>query len=136
MMNWLLWREYRLNRLILAFGAVLILAPYLIAVIYSGLSIVLGDSIDGNFETAAVWSFVITWALMLVLLPSNAIAGERADRSAEFISYLPLLRGRMLASKLLLSLIAFSVLLGINALMLTIFVLFSARPQGVVGTAG
>ena len=43
---------------------------------------------------------------MLALLGGNSIAGERVDRSAEFLAYLPVSRGRILASKLLVALAA------------------------------
>jgi ABC-type transport system involved in multi-copper enzyme maturation permease subunit len=57
------------------------------------------------------------WSLLTVaLLAGNSIAGERADRSAEFVAYLPLPRWRMLASKLLLHLIALIVLSAVNLL--------------------
>ena len=53
-------------------------------------------------------------ASALALLSGNAFAGERADRSAEFIDYLPLERWRRVVSKLLLHLVAFVVLIGAN----------------------
>jgi ABC-type transport system involved in multi-copper enzyme maturation permease subunit len=40
----------------------------------------------------------------LALIGGNAIAGERADRSAEFQVYLPITRKKILAAKLLLAL--------------------------------
>ena len=41
--------------------------------------------------------------LTVALLGGNAIAGEAADCSAEFIAYLPLSRPRLLAGKLSLA---------------------------------
>lgn len=130
-MNWLLWREYRLNRLILITGAVLLLLPYLILgfeVLFEG-----ADS-SGEFRGAFALNVMFSW-LTVSMLAGNAIAGERADRSAEFISYLPLPRWRMLVSKLVLVSIAFAVFWGANLLGALIFVgpveLVSARFQGV-----
>ena len=107
-MSWLLWREYRLNRWILATAAVAILISYLF-----------GWLLNSYFpdeelkDTGPVLGLV--WSLLTVaLLAGNAIAGERADRSAEFLAYLPLERRRTLASKLLLHGIAVVVLVAIN----------------------
>ncbi len=44
--------------------------------------------------------------LAFALLGGNSIAGERIDRSAQFLAYLPVSRGRILASKLLVALAA------------------------------
>lgn len=46
----------------------------------------------------------------VALLSAHGLAGERADRSGEFIAYLPLGRWRILASKLFLPLIAILVI--------------------------
>jgi ABC-type transport system involved in multi-copper enzyme maturation permease subunit len=106
-MNWLLWREYRLNRWILAAGAVLILVPYVIAAIF--------ESDQYEFFFFGVWIFSSGSAYLTIsLLAGNALAGERADRSAEFVAYLPLQRGRVLASKLILALITFVVIWGVS----------------------
>ena len=120
-MSWLLWREYRLNRLILAFAAVLLLLPYVIALLATGIAVITGESTREFPEMAIAFSYALSW-LTVFLLAGNAIAGERADRSAEFIAYLPLQRWRMLTSKLLLSLIAFAVILAFNTLMTVILV--------------
>lgn len=100
-MNWLLWREYRLNRWILVAGIVAIVLSYVIDFINS-------------------WDFMGAWLLCCIfanvtvaLLAGNAIAGERTDRSAEFIAYLPLGRWRIVASKLLLFLITFAGFIGV-----------------------
>lgn len=105
-MKWLLWREYRLNRCILATGIVLILLPYLLAVILQ----------YDSLKLSGVW-FLITGSgyVTVALLAGNAIAGERADRSAEFIAYLPLGRWRIVASKLVLFLITFAVICSFTA---------------------
>jgi ABC-type transport system involved in multi-copper enzyme maturation permease subunit len=106
-MNWLLWREYRLNRWILAAGAVLIVVPYVIAAIF--------ESDQYEFFFFGVWvSSAGSAYLTISLLAGNAIAGERSDRSAEFVAYLPLQRWRVLASKLILALITFAVIWGVS----------------------
>ncbi|MGI9427834.1 MAG: hypothetical protein ACR2NM_04205 [Bythopirellula sp.] len=114
-MNWLLWREYRLNRLILAAGAVLLLLPYVVALVAVGALVVMEEPIEGILEGALAWSLLSSWIAVL-LMASNAIAGERTDRSAEFLAYLPLPRKQLLAAKLLLSLIAVATMLGFHTL--------------------
>ncbi len=96
-MNRLLWREYRLNRGILVSGAVLVLLPYAIA-----------DSVVGY----ALSSFFSQ--LIVALLAGNAMARERADRSAEFVATLPLGRWRRLAGKLILALITIALVWGLT----------------------
>jgi ABC-type transport system involved in multi-copper enzyme maturation permease subunit len=110
-MNWLLWREYRLNRWILITGAAAIALSAAIGFLAVSFKI---DEELNEFGAALVlvWSF-----LTVALLAGNAFAGERADRSTEFIDYLPLERSRRLASKLLLHVIVLGVLVGVNALM-------------------
>jgi len=58
----------------------------------------------------------------VTLLGGNAFAGERADRSAEFIACLPLPRTRRLSSKLILAISATALIWGINLLVLWILV--------------
>jgi len=101
-MKWLIWKEYRANRLVLIVGAVLALSPYLIL-----LTLLWGPLRRG----VAPWSWMLACAavysagisqLTLALLGGNVIAGERVDRSAEFLAYLPISRARALAGKLTL----------------------------------
>jgi ABC-type transport system involved in multi-copper enzyme maturation permease subunit len=118
-MSWLLWREYRLNRVILAAGAVGLLTPYVIALLVVGIASMIGERPRDAFEIACIWSIVLSLATV-AMLAGNAIAGERADRSAEFIAYLPLQRRRTLASKWLLFLITLAVVTGVNVLLAVI----------------
>ena len=106
-MKWLLWREYRINRWILVTGSALILLSYLTEVIVN-------DSDSSDLFGAWLLGCISAY-LTVALLAGNAIAGERADRSAEFIAYLPLGRLHIVASKLLLFLITFAVIGGVAA---------------------
>ncbi len=56
--------------------------------------------------------------LLVAFLAGNAFAGERADRSAEFMSYLPVSRNRRLAGKLILTAGMAALLWGISELVL------------------
>lgn len=102
-MKWLLWKEYRANRLVLIVGAVLLLAPYffLLGMVLRGVLHCNLAELSLGLCGAAAYSIAIS-QLTLALLGGNVIAGERVDRSAEFLGYLPISRGRALASKLTL----------------------------------
>jgi len=113
-MKWLIWKEYRLNRLILIVGAVLLVAPHVVALVLAlrgvgpvregGLS-----RLQMNLLLSAVWSLVLS-QVTLALLGGHAIACERADRSAEFLAYLPVARSRILAGKLVVALAAAAII--------------------------
>ena len=107
-MNWLLWREYRLNRWILVTGAVAIGLSYVIGfvIVSFELDVELNEMGPG---LVLMWSF-----LTVALLAGNALAGECADRSGEFIDYLPLERSRRLLSKLMLHVMTLLVLIVVN----------------------
>ena len=128
-MKWLLWREYRLNRLILATGAVLLLLPYLFVLRALGAhaNYVIRELVD-----AAYYSLFLS-QLTMALLGGSAIAGERADRSAEFIAYLPLARTRLVGAKLSLAFLATVVIWGTNLLvfwtLMSLFPRFQSDPD-------
>ncbi len=108
-MKWLLWKDYRHNRLVVFTGLLLLLLPYLLA-----LYLTLGGpwpNVDdrnlptwqwrNNFIGASTASLFLGQAIF-ALIGGNAIAGERTDRTSEFLFSLPIARRRLLASKLLL----------------------------------
>jgi ABC-type transport system involved in multi-copper enzyme maturation permease subunit len=110
--SWLLWREYRLNRWILVIGAAGILVPHLIFFLAVGNNddtVLAFGKFMGAYGASSMFGY-----LAIAMLAGHAIAGERADRSAEFIAYLPLPRWRILASKLVLPLIIIAVIMGMN----------------------
>ena len=112
-MRWLLWKEYRHNRLIVFAGLFLLLAPYVIATCFGFGERWFDWSKDFGpayrptrwveiFAAAAIWGVTIS-QFTLALVGGNAIAGERVERTAEFLYSLPIPRRRMVASKLLLA---------------------------------
>ncbi len=113
-MRWLLWREYRLSRLILVAGTVGILLPHVIVAVQS--------LVDGEHpEAFLAWLASQLFAeITVALLAGNAIAGERADRSAEFIACLPLPPRHLVASKLLLGLIVVAVIWSLRLIAWTV----------------
>lgn len=122
-MKWLLWREYRLNRLILTVAAFLMLVPYLVVLITFCVTKVNLPSHVPPWAAAiggAAYYSVILNQLTLALLGGNAFAGERRDGSAEFMAYQPVSRGQRVASKLLLVLITCGIIWSANALVMAL----------------
>jgi ABC-type transport system involved in multi-copper enzyme maturation permease subunit len=108
-MKSLLWKDYRLNSLVLALGVGLWLAPYVVG------SVMLMAKAPHAWRSSANWAVVFAGggaaslgfsALTLLLLGANAIARERSDRSAEFLAYLPPSRGQVLGSMATVPLVA------------------------------
>ncbi len=56
-----------------------------------------------DFIGSSIYALIIS-QLAIALIGGNAIAGERADRSAEFLASLPIAKQQTVTSKLLLSL--------------------------------
>jgi ABC-type transport system involved in multi-copper enzyme maturation permease subunit len=115
-MKWLLWKDYRHNRFIIFTGLFLLLAPYLLA-----LYLTLGGPWPGlderhlpiwqwrnNISAASVVSLFLGQVIFAVI-GGNAIAGERTDRTSEFLFSLPIARRRLLTGKLLLALLIVAV---------------------------
>jgi len=129
-MKWLLWKDYRNNRMVVIAALVFLLAPYLGALIVSCLQVfrwhedsqVWGE----KFAGASVLSLIVS-QLSIELIGGNAIAGERADRSAEFQASLPISRKTILCSKLLLALAIVVVIWLTDA---TTLICLSNRPRG------
>ncbi len=108
-MTWLLWKEYRLQRLILAVGALVLVMPYGFPV-----RALLIDSPGAGQTSLASFTSTILSIVILALLGGNAFAGERADRSAEFQAYQPIPRWAIVLSKLPLPLLTALIFWGMN----------------------
>ena len=142
-MNWLLWKEYRVNRVIVIVGATILIAPHLVALFVAWWRIAHGidspaeEQFARGMAASSIYSVIFS-QLTLCLLGGHAIAGERADRSAEFLASLPISRTKIVAGKLGLAfLIAVSIWIT-NLLILWFFIpgLFSAaflRADGFTG---
>lgn len=128
-MNWVLWREYRLNRWIFVFAAMVLVSPYIaVALMFGYVWATEGGfpSVAEGFGGAALVSFAAT-QVTLAILGGNAIAGERADRSAEFMACLPVPRTRRLRSKLTLASFFVLVSWGVSASVIGGLLLFDAE---------
>lgn len=118
-MKALLWKDFRLNTVVLVVAAGLLLGPYFATIL------------SEIHETWPAWPDQIGWArqlyqasfwslqfsgLTLALLGGNSIACERLDRSAEFLAALPPSRALILASKLSVVLLTLLVIWGVDLL--------------------
>jgi len=104
-MTALLWKDYRLNRLLLGFGLLMLAIPLLIGVSYN---LYLQWRYDESWWTQRFWQGIACASLGLSLftfamLGASAIAAERADRSAEFLAYLPASRRAIITSKAIIA---------------------------------
>jgi ABC-type transport system involved in multi-copper enzyme maturation permease subunit len=118
MMNWLLWKEYRHNRVVVYATLLFILVPHLLALYACCRKCVLGNCEPKlwreAFGVSSFYSFLLS-QLIISVVAGNAFAGERVDRSAEFLMSLPISRSRILVSKLLFSLAIIAVIWLTNA---------------------
>ncbi len=104
-MKSLLWKDYRNNRLLLIFGFAVCVGPWIIAIVrYIQLSMKGEDVWWGADPWVSTFSVSVGLSLITIaMLGGNAIAAERADRSAEFLAYLPVSRKSILLSKALIA---------------------------------
>jgi len=105
-MRSLLWKDYRINRLLLIFGLVVCVGPWIIAIARYFQLTIRGEGVWWGPEPWVSTSSISLGLSMFTfaMLGGNAIAAERADRSAEFLAYLPVSRWSILAGKSLIAL--------------------------------
>ena len=123
MMRALLWKDYRVNLYVLGLGVALLLGPPL-----AGTAL----NLYGQWEYGAAarsWAemlvktapFALAFSLLTIAaLGGNAVASERADRSAEFLAYLPPSRWMIISSKAILAVGAAALIWGIALMLLYI----------------
>ncbi len=102
----LLWKDFRQQTSFLLASLILLLLPYLIvSVIFVVVQIREQNSTPwyDYFRIASIASLIASM-INFSFFPANAIAGERADRSAEFFAYLPIRRSEAVLSKAIVSL--------------------------------
>lgn len=103
----LVWREWRRSRTILVVALGIIVALLLMVfstpqtpperLAGSGHQVVFNDV----FAVVAIAAWIVSFlgAFLLPLIAANSLAGERADRSAEFIAPIPVTRSARLVAK-------------------------------------
>src|SRR3954469_7816148 len=105
-MKGLIWKDFHLNRPLLAIGAVLLIGLY-------GIGIVMEfHSTWPKLPSSKAWAeMLVSYStislylsfIMTGLLGGYAIACERADRTANFLAFLPPSKAQILASKLIVA---------------------------------
>jgi len=123
-MIWLLWREYRRNRVIVFAAIVLGLLPYaslfltnLYRQIVDGLP---ARSLSSHMMMGLAGYSISLAQIAVVFLGGNAMAGERTDRAAEYMAHLPIPRGRRLIGKLFLAALVAAVTWGSNLVVMAL----------------
>lgn len=110
-MKALLWKDYRQNRRMLIAVGIFVVIPYVVLSV-GLLGRLLGTSSEVASDQLESWGELLwmasMWSLCLSMVAGafvagNAIAGERADRSAEFAAYLPISRWSAIAGKAMLA---------------------------------
>jgi hypothetical protein len=123
-MKSLLWKEFHLNASILIMGLILLVAPYLVVSI-----VFLRSGFNSDLSAVTFWSIVLETSsyfsifcaqFTISILGAYIIACERADRSAEFLAYLPPSREEILLAKGLLIAGFASIAWLINLLIMTV----------------
>lgn len=98
----LLRKDWHVNRAVLLATAVGFVLPYFISTFFNLMSLWRNsDYMPWSLLLAfsGLWSLGISFGT-ITFLAGNAIAGERADRSAEFFAYLPVRRRDALLSRI------------------------------------
>jgi len=123
----LLWKDYRLNRLVLIAGLAVLLIPFLAAAALSqtGKHTSLRELVAALSPLNAMVSM-----LVIAALGANTMTAEKTDRSAAFMAYLPPSRLLLLLSKAICVLGMSASLVGVNLALVTAF---SPHPSGAWG---
>lgn len=115
-MRALIWKEFRLCWPILLLGGILLAFPYAVFLGQDGHHWRSGFHADSVIDSCVGSVFIAMFTL--AVLGGNAVAGERNDRSAEFLACLPVSRAKNLASKLMWPVITMVSIIGVNACVL------------------
>ena len=104
----LLWKDYRQNRGVLLAVVIIAVGPYVAALVITAFRALFWPPgqrawMEGIQQASRVG--LIVSAVLTAFMGGNAIAGERADRSAEFAAGLPIHRPESILSKALIALI-------------------------------
>ena len=107
-MKALLWKDCRINRLVLIVGAVMVFGPLVVGIIINGIAEwrygFPGTPWPELIVDTGILGLVLS-LLTITLLGGNAVASERVDHSAEFLAYLPASRWAIITSKALLAVV-------------------------------
>ena len=120
----LMWKDLKQNQNVLLIVGVILGVLYLIP---PGMALVIErrsfhqDFVHGLLESFAVSSWLAVWFTILLIAPGivcSIFAGERADRSAQFVGYLPIPRKKAVASRFMLAILLSFASIVLNGLIL------------------
>jgi len=99
----LMWKDLRQNRnLLLAVGVILGVIYLLPLLVFLAMGLLNREGWRTLLESLTVSSFIAVWVTVLLMSPAivgSFFAGERSDRSSQFAAYLPIPRGKAVASR-------------------------------------
>ena len=127
MMRALLWKDYRVNFWLLTLAIAFLMGPPLCAAalnLHGQLTIGSAPRPWADLLVLTAPFSLAAQLLTIVMLGGNAFAAERADRSAEFLAYLPPSRWVNVASKAI-----FAVGLGLFVWGVSLTVIYVVAPQ-------
>lgn len=115
MLKALLWKDFRQHGKFLVACGVLLLIPYVFAVVVLMMDRVSVHPVEEwiRIFSGASIANVFLAIVLVAFIAGNAIAGDRADRSAEFTAYLPIDRKTAVLSKLITALGICVVMVGV-----------------------
>ena len=124
-MRALLWKELRNYRTLLLLSAVFMSIPYVIVVCF--VNTMESDGVRAmptqNLQIASMISLAIV-VVLTSFVAGNAVAGERVERCAEFMAYLPISRRTVITGKAIFCL---GTCLLMGAIPVVIYVLLELR---------
>jgi ABC-type transport system involved in multi-copper enzyme maturation permease subunit len=132
-MRQLCWKDYRMNRGLLIFGLLVLIGVYVV-----GLAIEISYTWPAMPARQAWADALCSYGhlafsllpFLAALLGGNAIACERADRSAHFLAYLPAAKSQIVTSKFTVAACAVAIFSGGNlAVMYAVAPLLAAKPD-------
>jgi ABC-type transport system involved in multi-copper enzyme maturation permease subunit len=117
-MKWLLWKDYRQNRPIVVMALFFLLIPHLIAfgvACWATFSKCFDPWLWMHCFGSSSLCSIFAIQLLVAMIGGNAFAGERIDRSAEFLASLPITREKIVVSKVLFALTLIATMWLVNA---------------------
>ncbi|UCD27841.1 MAG: ABC transporter permease [Planctomycetota bacterium] len=129
-MRALIWKDFMANRVLWIGGLALILLPYLLCALVATISYK-GQAHDWwyIFANAPGISCMISF-LVVAMVGGVAIAGERPDRSSEFLAYLPPSRAAIITSKAMVGIGVITVICLLN--MFALYVIEEVKTKEVL----
>jgi len=127
MIKALLWKDYRVNLWLLTFAVALLIGPPLCAAalnLHGQLTIGSAPRPWADLLVLTAPFSLAAQLLPIVMLGANAFAAERADRSAEFLAYLPPSRWANVVSKA-----TFAIGLGLFVWGVNLTIIYVIAPQ-------